>query len=184
MKNKKHMQVNIENKLCFKNTTNYIKSLKNGAGEAMYPDLWGSLEIYGCKSLQIKCIGNLVVQRTRPNMVGQKNSLDQCQKGCPDLCTTWGIQRGKGLETQWPAKPICVDQGQKRCPDLWTNFGIQLGKGLELQWSAKPTCPDDCQKRCPDLCKNWGIQLGKGLELQWSAKPTCPDDCQKSCPDL
>ena len=66
------MQVNIENKLCFKNTTNYIKSLKNGAGEAMYPDLWGSLEIYGCKSLQIKCIGNLVVQRTRPNMVGQK----------------------------------------------------------------------------------------------------------------
>ena len=85
------MQVNIENKLCFKNTTNYIKSLKNGAGEAIYPDLWGSLEIYGCKSLQIKCIGNLVVQRTRPNMVGQKNSLDQCQKGCPDLCTTWGI---------------------------------------------------------------------------------------------
>ena len=85
------MQVSIENKLCFKNTTNYIKSLENGAGEAMYPDLWGSLEIYGCKSLQIKCIGNLVVQRTRPNMVGQKNSLDQCQKGCPDLCTTWGI---------------------------------------------------------------------------------------------
>ena len=37
-----------------------------------YPDLWGSLEIYGCKSLQIKCIGNLVVYRTRPNMVGQK----------------------------------------------------------------------------------------------------------------
>ena len=29
------MQVNIENKLCFKNTTNYIKSLKNGAGEAI-----------------------------------------------------------------------------------------------------------------------------------------------------
>ena len=29
------MQVNIENKLCFKNITNYIKSLKNGAGEAI-----------------------------------------------------------------------------------------------------------------------------------------------------
>ena len=29
------MQVNIENKICFKNTTNYIKSLKNGAGEAI-----------------------------------------------------------------------------------------------------------------------------------------------------
>ena len=29
------MQENIENKLCFKNTTNYIKSLKNGAGEAI-----------------------------------------------------------------------------------------------------------------------------------------------------
>ena len=40
-----------------------------------YPDLWGSLEIYGCKSLQIKCIGNLVVQRTRPNMVGQRKTV-------------------------------------------------------------------------------------------------------------
>ena len=29
------MQVNIENKLCFKNTTNYIKLLKKGAGEAI-----------------------------------------------------------------------------------------------------------------------------------------------------
>ena len=37
-----------------------------------FPDLWGPLEIYCCKSLQIKCIGTLVVQRTRPNMVGQK----------------------------------------------------------------------------------------------------------------
>ena len=29
------MQENIENKLCFKHTTNYIKSPKNGAGEAI-----------------------------------------------------------------------------------------------------------------------------------------------------
>ena len=63
------MQVNIENKLCCKNTTNYIKSLKNGAGEA----------------IQTLCNGLDLTWLVK------KYNLDQCQKGCPDLCTTWGI---------------------------------------------------------------------------------------------
>ena len=80
------MQVNIENKLCFKNITNYIKSLKNGAGEAI--QTFGVIGNLWVQKSTIKCIGNLVVQRTR---LVKKNSLDQCQNGCPDLCTTWGI---------------------------------------------------------------------------------------------